>query len=131
MANAKKIYLIDNAIANKIGFNATDNFGSQLENLVFIELKRRGAEIFYHSNLHEYDFIIRQGIKITEAYQVTMSISNPETRQREIKGLLEALKTYNLSRGYILTLEEAETITINDKTIQVLPVWKWLLDFII
>jgi predicted AAA+ superfamily ATPase len=60
-----------------------------------------------------------------------MSISNPETRQREIKGLLEALETYNLSRGYILTLEEAETITINDKTIQVLPVWKWLLDFII
>jgi predicted AAA+ superfamily ATPase len=60
-----------------------------------------------------------------------MSISNPETRQREIKELLEALETYNLSRGYILTLEEAETITINDKTIQVLPVWKWLLDFII
>lgn len=131
MANAKKIYLIDNAIANKIGFNATDNFGSQLENLVFIELKRRGAEIFYHSNLHECDFIIRQGIKITEAYQVTMSISNPETRQREIKGLLEALETYNLPQGYILTLEETETITINDKTIQVIPVWKWLLDFIV
>jgi predicted AAA+ superfamily ATPase len=121
IANAKKIYLIDNAISNNIGFNATDNFGSQLKNLVFIELKRRGKECFYHSSNSECDFIVRKGTQITEAYQVTMSISNPETRQREIRGLLDALECYNLNEGYILTLEESETITIDNKTIHVIP----------
>lgn len=46
MLNPKKIYFIDNAIVSRIGFNATDNMGVKLENIVFIELKRRGYDVF-------------------------------------------------------------------------------------
>ena len=47
MLNPKKIYFIDNAIIeSRIGFNATDNMGVKLENIVFIELKRRGYDVF-------------------------------------------------------------------------------------
>lgn len=46
MQNPKKIYFIDNAIVSRIGFNATDNMGVKLENIVFIELKRRGYDVF-------------------------------------------------------------------------------------
>lgn len=46
MLNPKKIFFIDNAIVSRIGFNATDNMGVKLENIVFIELKRRGYDVF-------------------------------------------------------------------------------------
>ena len=42
MNNQKKVYFIDNAIIGKVGFNATDNIGQLLENLVFLEIKRQG-----------------------------------------------------------------------------------------
>lgn len=127
MLNPKKIYFIDNAIIGRIGFNATDNIGYKLENIVFIELKRRGYDIFYHSDKKECDFIVRQESRITQAYQVTVSISDAKTRKREISGLQEAMNTYGLSEGYIITMDEKETIQLGDDTIHVVPTWEWML----
>lgn len=127
MKNPKKVYFIDNAIIQRIGFNATDNIGVGLENLVFIELKRRGCDIFYHSGKKECDFVVRKGTKITEAYQVTLSMAEQKTREREINGIKEAMQTFNLSVGYIITMEEKETITTDYGTIHVIPAWEWLL----
>lgn len=127
MASPKKIYFIDNAIIRKIGFNATNNSGQLIENLVFIELKRRGAEVYYHSGAIECDFVIREGVHIVAAYQVSRSLTDEKTKQREINGLLDALRTYNLPAGIILTLDEEATISIEEKEIRVIPLWKWLL----
>ncbi len=128
MLSPKKVYFVDNAIINRIGFNATENKGIYLENLVFIELKRRGCEVYYYSDKKECDFIVRQGLRITDAYQVTLNMQDSNTRSREIAGVTEAMHAYSLSKGYILTLEERETITTEDNlTIEVVPVWEWLL----
>lgn len=127
MLNPKKIYFIDNAIIGRIGFNATDNIGFKLENIVFIELKRRGYDIFYHSDKKECDFIVRQESRITQAYQVTVSVSETTTRKREISGLQEAMNAYGLSDGYIITMDEKETIQLGDDTIHVVPAWEWML----
>lgn len=128
MSNPKKVYFVDNAIIKKIGFNATDNNGQMLENLVYIELKRRGLDIYYHADKVECDFIAREGTHINAAYQVTHSLSNENTKEREINGLLSALKAYNLSEGTILTQDEETSWEIKDKKIKVVPIWKWLLD---
>lgn len=127
MLNPKKIYFIDNAIIGRIGFNATDNIGYKLENVVFIELKRRGGDLFYHSDKKECDFIVRHEARITQAYQVTVSISDTKTRKREISGLLEAMNTYGLSEGYIITMDEKETIQVDEGIIHVVPAWEWML----
>lgn len=127
MLNPKKIYFIDNAIISRIGFSVTDNIGFKLENLVFIELKRRGYELFYHADKKECDFIIRQGNKITQAYQVTVSLTDEKTRKREIAGLQEAMLTYNLPEGHIITMDEKETIQTDSGVIHVVPVWEWML----
>lgn len=127
MRSPKKIYFIDNALIHKIGFNATDNLGSSLENVVCIELMRQGNEIYYYSDTQECDFIIRKGGTVTEAIQVTVSIKEAATREREIKGLLAAMNCYKLSEGTIVTLEEEEEIINADKRIHIYPVWKWLL----
>lgn len=127
MANPKKIYFIDNGIVNRIGFNATENIGTQLENSVYIELRRRGCEVFYHAGEKECDFVVRNGIRIVKAFQVTVSMSNDDTRKRELAGLRDAMTAYSLSEGYVLTMEERETITEDGCTIHVLPVWEWML----
>ena len=46
MLSPKKVYFIDNAIISRMGFNVTDNNGVKLENAVFIELLRRGYDLF-------------------------------------------------------------------------------------
>lgn len=127
MLNPKKIYFIDNAIIGRIGFNATDNIGYKLENIVFLELKRRGYDLFYHSDKKECDFIVRQEAGITQAYQVTVSLSDTKTRKREISGLQEAMSTYGLSEGYIITIDEKETIQVDEGVIHIVPAWEWML----
>ena len=95
--------------------------------MVFIELKRQGKEIFYHKQKHECDFVIKTGNKITEAIQVTLSLDNKNTKEREINGLIDALKFYQLDTGIILTEDEEEKLVLNHYTINIIPVWKWLL----
>jgi len=128
LSNPKKIYFIDNAIVNRIGFNATANIGVQLENLIFIELRRRGCQLFYHSDNKECDFIVRNGTHITQVYQVTVSLSlSPQTREREIAGLMEAMISYQLNEGYIITMEEKEELNLQGHDIHIIPAWEWML----
>lgn len=130
MMSPKKIYFVDNAIIKRIGFNATENNGAFLENLVFIELKRRGWDVYYYADKKECDFIVRKGLHISDAYQVTLKMDSPQTREREIAGVREAMQAYSLSKGYILTFEGKETINFDDGTIvEVVPVWEWILQY--
>lgn len=130
MMSPKKIYFVDNAIIKRIGFNATENNGVFLENLVFIEMKRRGWDVYYYADKKECDFIVRKGLHISDAYQVTLKMDSPQTREREIAGVREAMQAYSLSKGYILTYEGKETINFDDGTIvEVVPVWEWILQY--
>lgn len=130
MMSPKKIYFVDNAIIKRIGFNATENNGVFLENLVFIELKRRGWDVYYYADKKECDFIVRKGLHISDAYQVTLKMDSPQTREREIAGVREAMQAYSLSKGFILTFEGKETINFDDGTIvEVVPVWEWILQY--
>lgn len=125
----KKAYLIDNAIIHKIGFNATENLGNTLENAIAVELMRRHQEIYYYAGKQECDFILRKGTTITQAIQVTVSLQNEQTREREIKGLLEAMEQFKLQEGIIITLNENEEFPEeNGRRIKALPAWRWFLE---
>jgi len=128
IVNPKKIYFIDNALAKSISFRFSEDKGRFLENMVFIELKRRGYELFYHKIKKECDFLIREKSKISRAIQVTTSLEDKKTKDREVAGLCEAMDTHNLKEGLILTENENFTLSLNDKTIKVLPVYRWLLN---
>jgi len=122
----KKVYFIDNGLAKQIGFRFSPDKGRFLENLVFIALKRQGKEIFYHQAKFECDFLIKEGQKIKQVIQVAYLLDR-HNRQREINGLLEAMKTYNLKKGIILTMEQAEEFNLAGRKIKIMPVWQWLL----
>lgn len=130
--HSKKIYFIDTALACAIGFRHSDDWGRLIENIVFIELKRRGLEVFFHRKDKECDFIIRQQGKITQAIQVCYRLTDEKTKQREFAGLIEAMSACQLDKGTIITWDEEETSTINSedetKTIYCVPLFKWLLN---
>ncbi|MDD3568957.1 MAG: ATP-binding protein [Bacteroidales bacterium] len=128
LLNPKKTYFIDLGLAREIGFHHSEDNGRLLENLVFIELKRRGREVFYHNQKYECDFVIKEKNSIVEAIQVSWTIQNDTTRKRELYGLLDALSTYGLTEGLILTDEEEDTIKEKGYTIHIKPAWKWLLN---
>jgi predicted AAA+ superfamily ATPase len=128
MLNPKKSYFIDHGLVRRVGFSFSDNSGHLLENLVFIELKRRGYEVYYHNKGLECDFVIKEGKSITSAIQVTYAMQNEKTRKREIDGLLNAMTAYNLQSGLIITDDTEEEITENGKIIKIFPAWKWLLE---
>ncbi|MDA2936537.1 ATP-binding protein [Patescibacteria group bacterium AH-259-L05] len=125
----KKIYCIDNGLANAISFRFSKNRGKFLENLVFIELKRRGEEVYYYKteNNLEVDFVLRKGTRIKAAIQVAQNLSSPETRKREIKALVQALKELKLAHGLILTEDHEEEVKQEGKKISIMPLYKWML----
>jgi len=127
LANPKKIYCVDSGMAGIVSFQFSENFGRKLENLVFLHLRRTGADIYYHRENHGCDFIEVSHKKVVRAIQVCQSIEPITVRQREINGLIEAMKTYQLHTGLIITEDDEETIEHNGFTIQVVPAWKFLL----
>jgi len=127
---AKKVYFIDHALAKTVGFRFGEDRGRLLENVVFIELKRRGKEIYFHKQKYECDFLTKENTKITAAIQVTSNLNLEETKLREINGLLDAMELYGLEVGYIITEQEHKTeqITHHGKNYQIhiIPIWLWL-----
>jgi predicted AAA+ superfamily ATPase len=125
--NPKRIYFIDTALVSRLGFSFSENLGRLLENLVFIELRRRSQEVWYHHGKSECDFIIRENENVTKAIQVCYSLADPIVRKRELAGLIEAMESYNLKEGLIITREEQEEIKIDGIGIRVVPIAAWLL----
>lgn len=128
LINPKKVYIIDTGFANSISFKFSEDYGRLLENIVFLELKRNGLEIYYHRQKKECDFIIKEGLDIIQAIQVTKSLSDINTNKREIDGLIEAMKVHNLKEGLILTDDEENEFIQDGFKIIVKPIWKWLLE---
>ena len=126
--SSSKFYVLDNSFLKTVAFNFSENAGKRLENLVFIELIRRGNEVYYYLKKNECDFLIKEGLKITMAIQVCLIFDNTATKKREVDGLIEALKEYKLKDGLILTLDKEEELVLEDKKIIIKPVWKWLLE---
>jgi uncharacterized protein len=110
---------------NAVAFRFSDDKGRILENLVLIELLRRGKSVYFFKNPKECDFITEEKGTITGAIQVCYELSR-ENRDRELGGLTGAMTMHNLTEGIILTYHQEETITLGNAIIQVLPAWKWL-----
>ena len=127
--NPRKVYVSDLSLNSEIGFKFSKDEGRLLENLVFIELKRRGKEVYYHKQKKECDFVLKCGIKIVDAIQVTRSLFDINTKKREFGGLIEAMDSYDLNVGLILTENEERVEIIEGKKIIIMPIWKWLLDY--
>lgn len=118
----RKYYFIDNGILNLF---LLDPATSLLENQVAIRLRQKyGSQVYFYNKNVEVDFVVYdEGIAI----QVSYSLSDPETEKREVDALLKLNKVLPMRKLMIISKDEERDITVNDVTIQVIPVWKWLL----
>lgn len=122
MRNPAKIYLIDQGLAKRV---TSDDLGWLLENVVFLELRKKSSAIFYFEEEKECDFITKEGDRLS-AYQVSFEL-NEGNKEREVAGLVSCCKRLHLKNGTILTYDQEEELCGQGVKIMVTPVWKWLL----
>lgn len=118
----KKVYSIDMGISSLLSFSLSKDSGRLFENIVFLELKRRGKNIHFFKNKYECDFVIKKKDKIDTLIQVCYNLTK-DNEEREINGLKEAMQRFKTKNGIILTLDQEKEIN----GIKVVPFWKWAL----
>lgn len=117
-----KLYVVDNGLRNFNTLNIRPDLGQCAENTVFMELKKSNVPINYWQGKKEIDFVILN----PNVSLLNVSFTD-EISQREVDGLLEGLEEFNLERGIILTKNYAASTVIEEKTIECIPLWVWLI----
>ena len=120
----KKHYFTDNGL---LSIFLTEDEAALLENLCAIHLYRQyRSEMYYYKKNIEVDFYIP---KDALAVQASYSLTDENTRRREVQALKKLNAFQHLKRMVIVTNDEEETIACeNGQIIEVIPAWKWLLE---
>lgn len=119
----KKHYFIDNGLLH-LFINNPDT--ALLENLCAINLyKRYGKGVYYFNRNIEVDFYVPDE-KL--AIQASFRMSEETTLEREIKALVALHGLYETQRNLIITYEDEGIMERDGIKIEIIPVWKWLLD---
>ena len=118
-----KYYFVDNGL---LRISGNMDLFRKMENLVFMSLARtHGREkIFYYrtKSEREIDFLVNDDP--VQLINVTYTMKNFETREREIKSLIEASRELGTSKLTIVTMDEEG----EDENIRITPLWKFLLN---
>ncbi len=118
-------------MAKAVGFRPSGDEGRLLENVIFIELKRRNYTVYYHRDQKECDFIATRPDAPTLVIQACFSLADSDTKKREVAGLLEAMNANHLKEGLIITATESDEIRLGEggtqQAIKVIPISTWLL----
>lgn len=86
--------------------------------------EKYGEDLYYYNDNVEVDFcLFEQGM----AFQVSYSLQDSTTCERETKALIAYAKRNDCSQLYIITMDEEEEIHQDGFTIHVMPIWKVLL----
>lgn len=131
----RKVYVVDNGFILAKALQHSPNHGKLMENLVFTELVKRGYQtnrtLFYYKtrNDREIDFVLKDGLKVTELVQVCYELTSDDVVEREVKALVEAGKELKVAKLSVLTWNEKREVTKDQLTIQFIPLWEWLLNF--
>ena len=120
-----KYYFMDTGL---LGLMLLDCKSAQLENLVAIELIRRyGFEnVYFFENNVEIDFYVpSQKLAIQVSMQV---LDNMDTKERETRAFVKLNNFIPNVKCILITNSEEGTLNLYGIQIDVVPVWKWLLD---
>lgn len=125
-----KYYCIDNGLRGAVLMPQSNDNGKGLENVVLLQLnriKQPSDKITYYQGEKECDFVLQRNESVIQLFQVTWDMTDENTREREVNGILEASQITGCDKLFIITKEEECLMEVEGKQIQVLPAWKWLL----
>jgi predicted AAA+ superfamily ATPase len=124
LATQEKYYLVDAGLRNiLLGKNDFQDIGHILENVVYLELLRRGNSVWtgkYGDS--EVDFVTRSETGEQAYYQVAYTAKEVATVQRELRPFRQMKDNYP---KYLLTTDEYES---EAEGIKIINVAKWLLE---
>jgi predicted AAA+ superfamily ATPase len=124
LATQEKYYLVDVGFLNILmGKDRSSNRGHILENIVYLELLRRGNKIWTGTDRNsEVDFVCRTSVGDINYFQVAWQLSDEKTMEREFSALEKIKDNYP---KFLLT---TDSYTQNRSGIKMLNVFQWLLD---
>ena len=128
IVNERKIYCIDAGLSSVNSASFSDDVGRKLENVVFLFLRDKFHDIFYYSNKHECDFVVRKRHDEFMLVQVCHELNN-DNIDRELDGLLEAMESLNTKEATIVTLNQKDSVSKKGTDIQVLPFFEFVESF--
>ena len=123
--NPKKVYAIDLGIFHQIKTTFTEDYGRQLENAVYLHLRRKHKEIFYFNNKGECDFVVMDKGKAVSCVQVCYTVDDLNMK-RELYGLKIALDFFKMKKGVIVTYNQSDLFEIEGVTIKLIPIWQYM-----
>lgn len=126
----RKGYVIDHGLAQAVELHGAGEVGHLLENLVYIELRRRGMSVSYvgTNSGFEVDFLVQRRTGEPMLLQVCADLSDADVRGRELRALAEAMRELRLSQSTIVTLLADEEVRLGRGTVRIVPAWRWLLE---
>jgi predicted AAA+ superfamily ATPase len=86
-------------------------------------------EIYYWKDYqqHEVDFVLKEGAKVNELIQVTYALDAAGLKESETAALVKAGRELKCRKMTLITWDYENTLTVEGVTIDIVPVWKWLL----
>lgn len=130
----RKVYCADNGIINTVSFKFSEDLGRLMENCVAVKLigeklNNPGTDLFYWKDYqqNEVDFVQMRDERVERLVQVTHASERDEIDSREINGLLKAAKELRCKDLAIITWDYEDVITIGNRSIRCIPLWKWLI----
>lgn len=107
MVNPRKVYPIDPGLIALFDRSGRANLGHALETCVLLDLERRGAEVAYVRTRSgfEVDFLTRYPGGEEKLIQVTAEATDPATRERELRALVEAEAAYPRASPHLVALD--------------------------
>ncbi|MBI3355111.1 MAG: ATP-binding protein [Nitrospirae bacterium] len=129
LKSPKKVYAYDTGVINAVKFKTSPDTGRLIENLAAIELLRRGKEFYCYKTKDgkEVDFAVKEGLKIGQMIQICYDIDQYLTKKRETNALVKAASEAKCKNLIVLTWDYEAEERLDDKQINYLPLWKWLL----
>ncbi len=126
----KKMYFVDNGMIQALTRSYQDDYGKLFENLVFLWLRQKKPfqrGLLYFQEKKECDFVLFDRNKPEMLVQCCYNLEDPDTRKREIEGLMEASDYFNCRNLRILTFDQEEEIKVDGRIIRIVPAWKEML----
>lgn len=124
---AKKVYGIDTGLVGSVGFSFSENMGKLMENVVYLQLRRKCQDIYYYKTVQDYevDFFLP---KENAFIQVSQHFDVPETQERELRAITAAvLEQKKVTIHIVVTERDKQTIDREGLHIQIVPLYEWLL----
>lgn len=121
LVNPKKVYIFDQGLYSALNYEKEKE--KILETMVFLYFKRQGYDIFYYRDKYEIDLILKKQSKIIPV-QVSYSLKDLKTWERETNSIKDFLKKFGLKEGLVITNDERGEIKDEKFKINILPYWE-------